>query len=192
MLTHSTNHFIIPLDLKVAIYTKFFSLCPLAAYMLLLLEAPRFKLLKSQAFKLFSSILEIYFGRGLYLWFSSVNLILHCSYDYYTQPFFLSVYISLQSMLQDPTPTFSYSCCLTIFIKKNLYFIFILFDNKYVLCKNILQKRNKTWILLWTRKKSPKLNLKQSRSCIQWMEEKLVTIYSHTDVEKNTHKRVQL
>lgn len=124
MLTHSINHFIIPLGLKVAIYTKFFSLCPLAAYMLLLLEAPRFKLLKSQAFKLFSSILGIYFGRDLYLWFSSVNLILHCSYDYYTQPFFLSVYISLQSMLQDPTPTFSYSCCLTIFIKKNLYFIF--------------------------------------------------------------------
>lgn len=61
--------------------------------------------------------LRAYFGRGLYWLFSSENLIPHCSYNCYTQPFFLSCIRSIIAfMLHDPTPTFCYLCCILKFL----------------------------------------------------------------------------
>lgn len=110
--------------MKVAIYSKFFTLsCPLAAYMLLLLEGPRFKLLKSQTFKLFSSIFKDLFWQRF-------------DDSHQQTQFYAAVIITILNLsfsvcifhyrlcYKTQTHLLLFLLCLTIFIKKNLYFIF--------------------------------------------------------------------
>lgn len=96
-------------------------------------------------------------------------------------------------MLQNPTYTFCYLYCVLKFLLKANQLFFIFFSYSIILFgRTNFKKEIKHGYYYVQGRKPQNWNLNQAGSCIQCMQGKPPTMHSHTDMQKNPHKRVQL